>query len=151
MNKKPIELTKKQMDYLEDCSLFTGSRFFGGFTENSDYDYVLHVDEFKKHFNFPSLYPYLTDDYYENDLSSFDSFRCFYKEKNINLIVVNSYICLDAWFFASEIYKESMFHPLINANRAIRHRFFQKLKMLFLTEMSTLFSTEEYEEISKEI
>lgn len=145
------ELTKKQMDYLYNYALFTGSRCFGGYEKTSDYDFVIHIDEFEKHFHFPLTYPYLQEEHYREDPANFDSFRCSYQRDEINLIVVSDYLCLDAWFFTSEIFKESLLNPIINSSKQVRHRFFQNLKVFYMQQIQEIYSDDEYQKIRKEV
>ena len=79
----------------------TGSRVIGGFTEKSDHDYVMTIN------NARVLYDSLGVEFKLKSLEDysqlFSSYKYSYFGDEINLIIVDDHIDLDAWDYATQV------------------------------------------------
>ena len=92
---RDIEINDAEL--VKKYGLATGSRVFGGCTENSDYDYVLTADGVQDLLQFP--WGSLAGEY----AGLFTSSRLHDSEgRDINLIIVPEQVDFNAWSYATE-------------------------------------------------
>ena len=126
-----IKINEEEYNYILMKSVHTGSQVFGWATENSDYDYVMLFDDFKKKFElekFKLETDYLKFEEYKKDPSNFASVRYEYDNKNINIIVVTNKKLLVAWEIATDFFKNSK-HSSIISKQESKKLFFEVIKL----------------------
>jgi hypothetical protein len=85
-----------------DCLLFTGSRYIGGFTEESDWDYVILREDWEAHW-LEEVNVLEGEDRGEPSLlTCFNSVKFMYEGELINFIIVESPDDYNAWLHATE-------------------------------------------------
>ncbi len=132
---RPVELDDFHMRYIVANSIKTGSRVFGNFKKNSDYDYVMLSSTFKLEFELEG--PYITDPHYDKlDSLNFQSLRFTYKNRDINLIVVTHRDSYEAWQFATDALQNNTLKFFLLKSGDYK-QFFEELKKLFIRFYST--------------
>lgn len=124
------EISYVDYQYVLEKGFPTGSRVIGGFTDNSDYDYVMLEKDYLNHtFTTQPYVPY-------NDLFGTSSVKVSYASNIINILVAQEQVQLDAWKFATktylEIYKKAECTKE-NNDKELRVKLFSALRELYLT------------------
>lgn len=130
------------MARIEQKGLLFGSRLYGGYTEKSDYDYLVYVPDEDTFIKFLNNNGVKTKDIviesgYENaQLGNDSSIMFMLEDKEINIIL---YTKLDKWKSAKNAYKklklfmENETSKLIMANSHLRHRI---VELVFDSELN---------------
>ena len=122
----------------------TGSRVFGGASENSDVDIVIIDKNFFKIFDRKRVTflfgetPYLDQEHYLEAPDNFQSVKALYCDLTVNIIVVTDQLFLDGWLYATQfMIFLGKTHPL-NLDRGMRRLFFELIKISYVRAMQYL-------------
>lgn len=122
------QLTELEYHTMLDIGFYTGSRVLGGFTDTSDYDYVMLEQDYIDN-NF--IYPYTPYD----DLFGTSSIKVSYNSMIVNILVTQQQTQLDSWKFATKTYLElceKLKGNTQNINKEMRVKLFECLRELYL-------------------
>ena len=151
-------LSKEEMADIEECGIFTGSRAFGYWEDDSDWDFVLLERDAKEIIpeilEKDGLYKNYSDERYKDDATVFISIKCKWRSGTrdyvVNVIVVKEPVVFAGWKFATKAFmatanlREGFYGKNKRLNIEINKLLFDALKRGYIKAFSLRKKDESY-------